>query len=509
MGRGTPLARFIPALIGAVAAAAACAAPTPVQLLTADTVPAATPVPPATTGAPDTSDTSAPVDTAVPDNAADGEPWLPGDVDLTLEPPADITTVVTPATFDTTVITGGGRAPSPGDELVAAAVVDIERWLNHTVTEVYGRAHRPLAGGVHAVHPDRRDPTPDCGGVATEHRDMLDYVALYCPADDFVAYDASDIGLLGSLNNERGAMATAVVIAHEYGHVVQERIGVLNRPLPTIVLEQHADCLAGAWMGWDDPARSLLPGRDAVLTALVALIEVRDPVGIDPYSPGGHGTAFDRIGAFTHGYAGGAEACVSLVAEPLEVMPNTFGDLGDLARGGDAPYDCTGVTDPECRPAGQFLGDDLDEFWSLAIGSSVDLEVVTSAAPCADGTTVGVGVTVCPDPGEVRIDEAILRPVYTTRGDFTLGYLLGRAWVELTISATGADAECLVGAWVGDLTLGRGRNPLRESTVVTSPGDLDEAVDVIMSTSVDGVHALERIASLRRGVLGGLDACNR
>ena len=505
MGRGTPLARFIPVLIGAVAAAAACAAPTPVQLLTADTVPTATPVPPAATDAPDTSE---PVDITMPDGATDGEPRPASDVDFTLEPPADSTTIVSPADFDTTVITGGGRAPSAGDDLVAAAVVDIEKWLDHTVTEVYGRTNRPLAGGVHAVHPDRRDPTPDCGGVATEFRDMLDYVALYCPVDDFVAYDASDIGLLGSLNNERGAMATAVVIAHEYGHVVQERIGVLNRPLPTIVLEQHADCLAGAWMGWTDPARSLLPGRDAVLTALVALIEVRDPVGIDPYSPGGHGTAFDRIGAFTHGYAGGAEACVPLVAEPLEVMPNTFGDLDDLARGGDAPYDCTGVTDPECRPAGQFLGDDLDEFWSLVIGTAVDFEVVTSAAPCADGTTVGIGVTACPDPGEVRIDESILRPVYATRGDFTLGYLLGRAWVELTVDSTDADAECLVGAWVGDLTLGRGRDPLRESTVATSPGDLDEAVDVIMSTSVDGVHALERIASLRRGVLGGLAACN-
>ena len=69
MGRGMPLARLIPVLIGAVATAAACAAPAPVQLLTADTVPAATQAPPATTDAPDTS---TPADIAVPDGADDG-----------------------------------------------------------------------------------------------------------------------------------------------------------------------------------------------------------------------------------------------------------------------------------------------------------------------------------------------------------------------------------------------------------------------------------------------------
>ena len=39
-----------------------------------------------------------------------------------------------------------------------------------------------------------------------------------------------------------------------------------------------------------------------VRTGLVAMITVRDPIGIDQFSPGGHGSAFDRVGAFQVGF---------------------------------------------------------------------------------------------------------------------------------------------------------------------------------------------------------------
>ena len=55
-------------------------------------------------------------------------------------------------------------------------------------------------------------------------------------------------GALVGLAAEFGASILGVVFAHEYGHVIQARAGVLGRELPTIVSEQQADCFAGAWV---------------------------------------------------------------------------------------------------------------------------------------------------------------------------------------------------------------------------------------------------------------------
>ena len=51
-----------------------------------------------------------------------------------------------------------------------------------------------------------------------------------------------------SLADQLGPSILAVVLAHEFGHVVQTRAGELDRGLPTITTEQQADCFAGAWV---------------------------------------------------------------------------------------------------------------------------------------------------------------------------------------------------------------------------------------------------------------------
>ena len=38
------------------------------------------------------------------------------------------------------------------------------------------------------------------------------------------------------------------------------------------------------------------------------MLEVRDPVGTDQFVEGGHGSAFDRVGAFQEGFVNGAAA---------------------------------------------------------------------------------------------------------------------------------------------------------------------------------------------------------
>jgi predicted metalloprotease len=68
----------------------------------------------------------------------------------------------------------------------------------------------------------------------------------YCPADDNVSIGQQ---LAWELYSEAGDVAPAIGIAHEFGHNVQTHVGV---PVPrsdaqTLVHENQADCVAGAW----------------------------------------------------------------------------------------------------------------------------------------------------------------------------------------------------------------------------------------------------------------------
>jgi len=412
------------------------------------------------------------------------------------------------------------------DVLLAASIVDIDVWAAEVLAEVYGIDDEVVTGGIHAGHPDRSDPIPGCGESETDPEDLADYVALYCRGADFVAVDAGPDGLLGSLVRDYGPLTMAVVIAHEYGHAIQDRIGALDRALPTVVTEQQADCLAGAWLGRASGGGSsiLRAGPDAVRAGLIALINVRDPLGVATTTPGGHGTAFDRVGAFQDGLVGGAAACAPLLDDPRDLMPNEFTSLDDYLRAGNAPYDCALDPDPACEPAWVFLGADLDEFWSLTTGGEVALLPTPAGRSgaglgdgCTDAVVLDAAIAVCPVERSARFDESVVRPLYDEVGDFALGYLLGSAWVELVLGPGPVDddvarilrRDCLTGVWVADITTGRGRDPRRTSTVVTSPGDLDEAIITILTLDDgDGPDAVDRISAFRSGVLGGFDVCD-
>jgi uncharacterized protein len=82
----------------------------------------------------------------------------------------------------------------------------------------------------------------------------------YCPADQKVYLDPGFFDELSRRFGAPGDFAQAYVIAHEYGHHVQDVLGTMDRVQQqqnssnanelSIRLELQADCLAGMWANW-------------------------------------------------------------------------------------------------------------------------------------------------------------------------------------------------------------------------------------------------------------------
>ncbi len=482
-----------------------------------------------TTTAPTTEATPATTTSSAPERPASDEPPLA--VSIPLSDVVDI---------------DEHKPTQPHDAFVAVALTDIERWWSEVYPELYGEPFVSLEGGVYAGYPERQSPLPGCGQRRTEYADLVSFVAFYCQFGDFVIYDDGDFddgaglrSILTPLAEEFGSAVMGIVLAHEYGHAIQARFGALDVGLPTILTEQQADCFAGAWAGQAYQGDSPLLRLDDldVRAGLIAMLSVRDPVGLDQFVPGGHGSAFDRVGAFQEGFVNGPGRCAPLLDEPLTLMPNEFQQQSDFLREGNASYDCTDDIDPaNCTPAPEFLARDINHFWQTALGpefEEVSVEVTDDLATvsCAQRVQLALELVVCPVERTVVYDEPAVLELYREFGDFTLGYFYGIAWAELVQrdidSPFGGEArallnDCLTGAWVRDITPDElGRTPRAgdrdgdgvPDTVTSSPGDLDEAIRMAIlvgdaSASDDIVGSpFEKIESFRAGVLGGLDAC--
>lgn len=125
----------------------------------------------------------------------------------------------------------------------------------------------------------------------------------YCPADQTIT-----IGLeaLWTLYQKFGAAGAVVALAHEWGHHVQNSVHV---PAPvtdqqTIVHENQADCVAGAWTRNADHVKILEYPKD-IVNAGALLVAIGDIEG-----PGRtHGTATERLASFSRGFAQGMAGC--------------------------------------------------------------------------------------------------------------------------------------------------------------------------------------------------------
>lgn len=449
----------------------------------------------------------------------------------TLGPAITTTTVLQPVPgllIEDVVHVGDAKPARFYDEYLSAALNDIQQWWSVQFPRLFGDAYAPLAGGIYAAYPERSTPIPGCSGTAqnSTYQDVVDAGAFYCPNGDFMAYDDGEDGVIFALADEYGPSIVAVVMAHEFGHAIQARVGTLNRDVATIYTEQQADCFSGAWSrrAWNGEAAGITFSDADIELGMIALVEVRDPIGTSVLEPGGHGSAFDRIGAFQEGFYYGVDACADLIDHPLPLVNNEFFSDEDALNNGNAPFGF------ESRQIFQLLNDDLTKWWPTQLTPAGAGMPAVRITPVADASVTNCGnpqgladsgAIYCAATNEILVDQIYARELYDDFGDFAVGYVIGRAWAEVVQTAMASPlqgepralaSDCLTGAWIGSAQPDADFDNTTHSMTI-SPGDLDEAVQTALVLGDDGIHdnvtgsAFERVAHLRLGVLNGLPAC--
>ena len=143
----------------------------------------------------------------------------------------------------------------------------------------------------------------------------------YCPADAHIYLDLSFFNELGTRFGAPGDFARAYVIAHEYGHHIQNlmgtmdshRAGMAGATGDSVCTELQADCYAGVWAYHANQRFNMLESGD-VEEGLAAASAVGDDT-LQKESRGyavpdsfTHGTSAQRMRWFRRGLDGGQMA---------------------------------------------------------------------------------------------------------------------------------------------------------------------------------------------------------
>ncbi len=161
----------------------------------------------------------------------------------------------------------------------------------------------------------------------------------YCPADTTVYLDLGFFDqLTGDLGAKGGDAAEAYVLAHEFGHHIQQLTGTMDKvqrqgqttgaTSPAVRLELQADCYAGVWFAnaTKDPDS---PIAEVTKADLADALDAASAVGDDriqskmqgPVSPESwtHGSAAMRQRWLTTGFtAGKPSSCDTFAAKTLD-----------------------------------------------------------------------------------------------------------------------------------------------------------------------------------------------
>jgi hypothetical protein len=396
----------------------------------------------------------------------------------------------------------------PGDlgATTAATEASLGRFWGVAMPATYHQRFAALRGGFRPTTPG--SPPFSCGGHRETYRDVRGN-AFYCPADDYIAWDAAQ--LFPGLDHTFGNVAPAVVLAHEMGHAVQTRAGV---DAASLVVELQADCFAGSWARFAqaDTTDPVAVTDRALDSAVRAILVLRDRPGTPGVVPQAHGLGFDRVNAFQTGYSSGVPACAAFPTEGVLTTELPFRTPAEAATRGNEPYEV----------AVPLFAESLDRFWTAGVPAVAPggrfvrpVRRPVAAPPLPPCATAGAydpmsAAGYCPADNTVTWADDLLRRVHT-EGDLVTGAVLSDVWgraaqAQAGLTLRGAPASlqraCSTGAWVSSIASG-------DIPVFTlSPGDVDEVLAAVLATAgPDTGGAFERAEALRVGILHGLAAC--
>jgi predicted metalloprotease len=403
------------------------------------------------------------------------------------------------------------------DELGRQAISDIEEFWGTAYGDSFNGTFRPVTKVI-SWDANGFDDTKFCGestyGIVN---------AGYCPDDHTIGWDRGE--LLPDLQRAHGDMGVTMMLAHEYGHAVQFQSGLADDDTPTLVAEQQADCMAGAYMRWvaeDHSPRFTLSTADGLNTVLAAVIAFRDPllniddpeVGVDE-----HGSAFERVSAFQFGFTDGAPACASI---DMREIGQRRGDLPVLL-----PEEDTGELAITERSVADVIAA-LNTLFSPKNPPELSFE----AADCPDARP-SPPVSFCPATNTIAVDLPDLEAmgaqadtddaVSLATGDNTAYSVLMSRYMQAIqrehggVTLDNAEAAlrtaCLTG--VATAKLSKDSTTPGGNTITLTAGDVDEAVSGILTnglaaSDVNGESVpsgFSRIDAFRVGVLGDQERC--
>jgi len=252
------------------------------------------------------------------------------------------------AGFDLSGLVGGGGGGGQGQDLgvveectAEEANTDPECRLSATL-QALDAFWVPEAGRIGASGFEIPGAESFTGSVGTACGTATSEVGpFYCPPDQGIYLDLGFFDLLESrFGASGGNLAEMYVVAHEYGHHIQNVTGYFDRAdrsgsgedSDSVRLELQADCLAGMWVGHaatvPDPDTGVIFLEPITVEELQDALSAAESVGddhIQSSSGGGinpdlwtHGSSEQRQKWFTIGYEQGSfEACDTFEASSL------------------------------------------------------------------------------------------------------------------------------------------------------------------------------------------------
>lgn len=307
--------------------------------------------------------------------------------------------------------------------------------------------------------------------------------AYVTPCDEGITVVWDDIGLEPDLEERFPGAGMAMLMAHEWGHVIQLQRQQFEQS--DLIAEQQADCYSGAYAAWAEE-RGVEPftNAQALDFAIISTLETRDAVGSRPDDFGAHGNGFDRVRATQEGYDRGVTFCAGYDDTPPPITQAGFTTAQDRTNAGNLPY---------------------QEAFNLLVPTVVTYFEALSDEPL--------------QPFVDEPDERTLIQLHGSIGDLAIGTEYALRYGAAVQEANGDDftgvgaalqRACLAGAFLGELRNNGITDAEGEPAGNLSPGDLDEAILTFANSDEllanPGV-VFEMIAALRVGTLEGIDSC--